>query len=114
VEDTLGVLLSRQDLGSGSTDTNGGYSSRVAGAGLISTHVYRIRIDGDRRELTLVTRRMRGFMKRASLLHIGDKAPWNNNGSLEIQFHADSSKDEFDHETFYVQAEKKIENVPTN
>jgi hypothetical protein len=96
--------------GSGSTDNNGNYNSEVSGGESYLYHVYTIRVDGDSHEFTMTSPRMRGFMKSGFWLHMGNyKGRWNKNGSLEIQFHPDSNKDELKHEPFTIRAEKQIE-----
>jgi len=101
--------------GSGSTDSNGNYSSHVSGGASYLYHVYTVRIDGDSRELTMTSPRMRGFMKRGFWLHMGDyKGHWNKNGSLEIQFHPDSDQNKPMHESFYIRGEKPIEAGSSN
>jgi hypothetical protein len=100
----------REVAGSGSTDSNGNYSSSVSGGGSYLYHVYTIHIDGDEREFTMTTRAMRGFFKRAYSLHIGDhyRGRWNKSGSLEIEFRPDSNRDKPMHETFYIRAERPL------
>jgi hypothetical protein len=97
--------------GSGSTDSNGNYSSHVSGGQSYLYHVYTVRIDGDAREFTMTSPRMRSFLKRGFWLHMGDyTGHWNKNGSLEIQFHPDGSGKPM-HEAFYIRGEKPIEAV---
>jgi hypothetical protein len=94
--------------GSGSTDSNGNYSSSVGGGGTYYWHLFTARIDGDAVTYKLSTRAMRGFMKRAAILHIGDySARWNKSGSLEVQYTDGNGK--LQHETFRVQAAYKEE-----
>jgi hypothetical protein len=69
--------------GSGSTDSNGNYSSSVGGGGSYYWHLFTGNIDGEAITYKFSTRAMRGFMKHAAILHIGDySARWNKNGSL--------------------------------
>lgn len=94
--------------GSGSTDSNGNYSSSVGGGGTYYWHLFTAEIDGDTVTYKLSTRAMRGFMKRAAILHIGDySARWNKNGTLEVQYEDGNGK--LQHETFRVQAAYKEE-----
>lgn len=94
--------------GSGSTDSNGNYSSSLDGGGTYYWHLFTAKIDGDAVTYKLSTRAMRGFMKRAAILHIGDyTARWNKNGSLEVQYTDGNGKPQ--HETFRVQAAYKEE-----
>jgi hypothetical protein len=92
--------------GNGSTDSNGNYHSSVGGGQTYTWHLFTVKIDGDPVTYKLSTRAMKGFMKRAAILHIGDySARWNKNGTLEIQYL--DSKGKLEHETFRIQGESK-------
>ena len=110
--------------GSGSTDSNGNYSSNVSGGESYLYHVYTVHIDGDNRELTMTTPAMHtkggkglavatmGWSAVAtahhnSSLHLGDfVGHWNKNGSLEVQFV--DGKGELKHQPFYIRAETAL------
>jgi hypothetical protein len=114
--------------GSGSTDSNGNYSSNVSGGGSYLYHVYTIHVDGDNRELTMTTpaNHFKGGKGLAlatmgwsavatahhnSSLHMGDyKGRWNKDGSLEIQF--TNEKGKLAHQPFYVRAEAPLPTTP--
>lgn len=71
-------------------------------------HLYTAKIDGDPVAYELSTSAMKGWMKRAAMLHIGDYvARWNTNGTLEIQY--TNSKGKPDHERFQIRSESKEE-----
>jgi hypothetical protein len=93
----------RPVTGSGYTDSNGNYQSSVDGGGTYYWHLFTATIDGDPVTYKLATRAMKGFMKRAAILRVGDySARWNKNGTLEIQYAKSQGK--LDHETFRIQA----------
>lgn len=97
--------------GSGHTDNNGNYSSHVGGGGTYYWHLFTGKIDGDPVTYKFSTRPMRGFMKRAAILHIGDySARWNKNGSLEVQYLDGNGN--MQHETFRLQAASKDQPSP--
>jgi hypothetical protein len=111
--------------GSGSTDSNGNYSSSVSGGGSYTWKLYTSHIDGDNNTYALSTPRSHprggeavaaatviGTMgwgalfasARNSELTIGDyRGHWNKNGTLEIQLH--DPKGKLIHQTFTVQSE---------
>jgi len=71
-------------------------------------HLYTAKIDGDPVTYKLSTPAMKGWMKRAAVLHIGDYAArWNTNGTLEIQY--TNSKGKPDHERFPIRSGSKEE-----
>jgi hypothetical protein len=110
--------------GSGSTDSNGNYSSHVSGGESYLYHVYTIHVDGDNRELTMTTpaahfKGGKGLAlatmgwsaiataRRNSSLHMGDyNGHWNKDGSLEIQFVDEKGK--LAHQPFYIRAEAPL------
>jgi len=107
--------------GSGSTDSNGNYSSHVSGGESYLYHLYTLHVDGDNRELTMTTpaNHFKGgkwlalatmggsaiaTARHNSSLHMGDyKTHWNNDGSLEIQFVDEKGK--LAHQPFYIRGE---------
>ena len=110
--------------GSGSTDSNGNYSSHVRGGESYLYQVYTVHVDGDDRELSMTTpaAHFKGgkwlalatggvsaiaTARRNSALHMGDyKAHWNNDGSLEIQFMDEKGK--LAHQPFYIRGEAPL------
>jgi hypothetical protein len=108
--------------GSGSTDSDGKYSSSVRGGGSYLFHLYTAHIDGDKREIVLTTNAAhykggRGLAmatmgmsavatsRRNAQLHIGDyRGNWNKDGTLELQFI--NEKGELAHQAFNIQSEK--------
>ena len=120
-------------VGSGSTDSNGNYSSHVSGGGSYLYHVYTVHIDGDQRELKMTTpaahfKGGRGLALATALptagwslvatqrknywLHIGTyKGRWNKDGSLEIEF--TDNKGQPRHQPFFIRAESPLPEQPT-
>jgi hypothetical protein len=110
--------------GSGSTDSDGNYSSTVSGGGSYLYHVFNVHIDGDNRELKMTSpaahyKGGKGLAvatmgwsavataRRNEALHIGDyKGHWNKDGSLEIQFLDEKGK--LKHQPFFIQAESPL------
>jgi hypothetical protein len=111
--------------GSGSTDSNGNYTSSVGGGGSYTWKLYTTQIQADPKiyELSTPRRHYRGgegvaaatviatmgwgalFATSANYsLNIGDyQGRWNKNGTLEIQFN--DPKGKLTHQTFSIQAE---------
>jgi hypothetical protein len=116
--------------GSGSTDSNGNYSSSVGGGGSYTWKLYTAQIEGDPKIYELDTPRTHylggpavstatviGTMGWGALfvnrsnhsLHIGDyHGRWNKNGTLEIQFVDEKGK--LVHQPFSIQAEAATPN----
>jgi hypothetical protein len=110
--------------GSGSTDSNGDYSSSVSGGGSYLYHVYTIHVDGSDLEYKMTTpaRHFKGGRGLAMAtfgvsaaatsrsnywLRIGNyKGCWNKDGSLEIQFF--DKKGKLTHQPFFVRAESSL------
>jgi hypothetical protein len=115
--------------GSGSTDSNGNYSSHseVSGGGTYLYHVYTVHIDGDRREFRMTSpaahiKGGRGLasatlgvsalvtMRRNYWLHIGNyKGSWNKDGSLEIEYRDNNGRAR--HQPFFIRAESLQESL---
>lgn len=107
--------------GSGSTDSNGNYSSSVSGGGSYTWHLYTAQIDGNNKTYGLSTRAMHykggpglamatmGWSaiatgRRNAQLHLGRyRGRWNKDGTLEIQF---TQKGGLKHQTFRIESEK--------
>lgn len=110
--------------GYGSTDSNGNYSSHVAGGGSYLYHVYTVHVDGSNieykmttpashikggRGLAVATFGASGLITERSnhWLQIGDyKGHWNKDGSLEIQF--PDRNDKLKHQPFFIRAEAPL------
>ena len=100
--------------GSGNTDSQGNYSSSVSGGGSYTWKLYTAQIEGDQKIYELSTPRNHHIggtwmglsapiVRPNHWLHIGEyHGRWNENGTLEIQFHADGK---LLHQTFHIQAE---------
>lgn len=107
--------------GSGSTDSNGNYSSSVSGGGSYTWKLYTAQIEGDKKTYGLSTDRMHykggkglavatmgwsaiATAKRNYWLEIGDyRGRWNKDGTLEIQF---TAKGKPTHQTFRIESEE--------
>jgi hypothetical protein len=112
--------------GSGSTDSNGNYSSSVSGGESYTWKLYTANIEGDPRVYGLSTPRMHykggtglavatlgwsevATARRNYWLNIGNyHGRWNKDGSLEIQFHANGK---LMHQTFHVETERVSQNT---
>lgn len=110
--------------GSGSTDSNGNYSSNVSGGGSYLYHVYTVHVDGSDVEYKMTSPAFHhkggtglavatlgwsavATTRRNDWLHIGDyKGHWNKDGSLEIQFL--DEKDKLKHQPFFIRAEAPL------
>jgi len=108
--------------GSGSTDSNGNYSSSVSGGGSYTWKLYTAQIEGDKKTYGLSTAGMHykggkglaiatmGWSAVATArpnhwLRIGDyHGRWNNDGTLEIQFADEKGK--LTHQTFRIESEE--------
>jgi len=111
--------------GSGSTDSNGNYSSSVSGGGSYTWHLFTGYIDGQKVIYKLSTAAMHykggkglaiatmgwsavATARRNAVLHMGDyHAQWNKDGTLEVQFTDEKGK--LKHQTFRIEGETPIE-----
>jgi hypothetical protein len=114
--------------GSGSTDSNGNYSSSVSGGGSYTWKVFTAQIEGDNKFYTLNTARRHykggrglavatlGWSVAATAkpnywLGIGGyHGRWNKDGTLEIQF--TDAKGKPTHQTFWIESEVASQSVP--
>ncbi|MHB8301403.1 MAG: hypothetical protein ACYDC6_01005 [Acidobacteriaceae bacterium] len=118
--------------GSGSTDSNGNYSSYVGGGGSYTWKLYTAQIVGDSKIYELSTPRMHfkgglgtafalgvftgglgtlAVSRRNYWLHIGTyHGRWNKNGTLEIQF--TDKKGKQTHQTFRIESEEITPTTP--
>jgi len=108
--------------GSGSTDSNGNYSSSVSGGGSYTWKLYTAQIDGDKKTYGLSTPAAHykggkglaiatmGVSAAATArpnhwLHMGEyRGRWNKDGMLEIQFTDDKGK--LTHQAFKIESEQ--------
>jgi len=101
--------------GHGSTDWEGNYSSSVSGGGSYTWKLYTAQIESDPKIYELSTPRMRRiaggwFVRPSYWLSVGDyHGRWNEDGTLEIQFHANGK---LLHQTFHIEVEG-IPSAPT-
>jgi hypothetical protein len=101
--------------GRGDTDSQGNYSSSVGGGESYTWKLYTAQIEGDQKIYELSTPRAHHIggtwmglsapIVRANYwLHIGNyHGRWNDNGTLEIQFHANGK---LLHQTFHIEVEE--------
>ena len=101
--------------GRGSTDSQGNYSSSVDGGGSYTWKLYTAQIEGDQKIYELSTPRNHHvggtwmglsapIVRPNHWLHIGEyHGRWNEDGTLEIQFHANGK---LLHQTFHLETEQ--------